>query len=441
MIVNIQCLEGKSIADRYRLLRYLDGGCFGAVYMAEQMAYGVGLREVAIKIARKPMSDEEARATFHDALIMTRVVDNIADPVLRDHFITVHDAGRCSDDDGPLAGHPYMVMELVRGSGLHHHLRPGPMPLKRAMACFDQMLTAMVFMHRGVREDDGRMRPVVHRDLKPANFLVVRREDREIIKITDFGLAVTVESLLGWTESGGTIDYLAPESFSHDICSPQSDIWALALIFYEMVTGSQPFARVGRYLGGEAEPDNAEYRRLHLKARQMEHYPLLEQHEELHRLPGLIRVLRNALAPNMGSRVYQNASEMQADWERAKKEGEREVQEMPWDKVRRLLGSAEQCYGVGDKAEGDRLLDLAMNLNRDRVQVPDRLCNGRCYLLAVNRLIRQNRMTDAGKLAMEGKQRRSCRSTLLGIAAYYRAVKSPNGAQLLRLAEECKDRE
>ena len=246
---------------------------------------------------------------------------------------------------------------------------------------------------------------------------------------------LTVNILPGWP-------ILAPESFSHDICSPQSDVWALALIFYEMITGSQPFAGVGRYLGSEARADNVEYCRLHLKARQLETFPLLDSQEELRRLPGVIQVIRGALAPNMGARMYRNACEFQADWERAKKGGERELREMPWEKVRRLLDEAEQWYGVADEAEGGRLLDQAMNLNRDRGKVPDRLCSGPCYLLGVNRLIRQNDLEGAGKLAMEGKQRRPCRSTLLGIAAYYKALDSKAVAtKFKRDAEECRDRD
>jgi serine/threonine protein kinase len=444
--MNMLSYEGATIDNRYRLIRFLDEGCFGAVFRAEQMAYGVALREVAVKIAKQPMTDLEARDTFRDALIMTRVVDAIADAALRNHFITVHDAGRCPED-GPLPGHPYMAMELVPGSGLHQRLKPGPFPLKRALAYFDQMLTAMAFMHQGVRDPDGRTRPVVHRDLKPANILVVRQENGEdILKITDFGLALPVDSLLGWAESGGDMAYLAPESFSHNICSPQSDVYMLGLIFYEMITHRQPFAQVGRHLRGSTEKDSTEIRQLHLKARQREGFRELENHVELKRHPGLVRVMRTALAPDMGSRTYRNGVELKAAWEKAREEGRgpehgTTTGEMPWETVRRLTELAEQCYRVGDLERGHEYLERALTINRDRDRVPDKLVNGRCYHLSVNRRLEENRKDEAGQLATEGYGAKVCRSTCLAVADYYGALGSAVAAGFLQKAGQCPDRE
>jgi serine/threonine protein kinase len=441
IMMDMQSLAGKEVGDRYRLLRYLDAGCFGAVYLAEQMAYGVGLREVAIKISRQPMSDAEARATFHDALIMTKVVDSIEEAALREHFVIVHDAGRCPDDGGPLAGHPYMVMELVRGRGMHHHLKVGPFPLKRALALFAQMLAAVAFMHRGVLED-GERRPVVHRDLKPANFLVVRHQDgREQLKLTDFGLAVSVDTLLGWTESGGTMDYLAPESFSHNICSPQSDLYALGLIFYEMLTGVQPFEGIGRHLGSKGTPDSHEARRLHLRARQTETFPLLDSHEELRRRPALASVLRQALTPDMHSRPYRDAIDLRAAWGQALCNESPMPVEMPWENVRHLLGLAEQNYAAGDRTAGDRFLQEADACNRNLTLVPNALCSGRCYLLSVRYMLHQGKREEATRLALEGFRRRPCRSTLLAVAETYQAAGSPAAAKFFKDSEGCKDRE
>ncbi len=437
----MQKFVGQDIDNRYRLTRYLDEGAFGAVFKAEQMAYGVTLREVAIKIAKQPMNNHEARTTFHDALIMTKVVDTIEDGGMRDHFITVHDAGRCSDDTSSLAGHPYMVMELVQGAGLHNHLSSGPFPLKRAISYFEQMLTAVSFMHTGIRED-GRVRPVVHRDLKPANILVIRKTDGpDLIKLTDFGLAIEVETLLGWTQSGGTMDYLAPESFSHNVCSPQSDVYALGLIFYEMVTGRQPFAGIGHHLGSENQPGSEEVRRLHLAARQKERFSLLDSHEELRNVAGIVEVIRSALAPDMATRKYRNALELKTDWDRAGR-GRRPPRPSisPWQRVGQLLEQAEQCYGVGEQSGGDKLLIEAMEINRNAKQVPDSMLSSRCYLLEVRRLIRLNNHDEAGKVANEGYQRKKSYSTCCAMADYYAAINSPAAEPFRTQADECKDR-
>jgi len=148
---------GSVIAGRFHLLQYLSEGNFGAVYRAAHYAYGRELRRVAIKIAKRPMSDSQAREVFGDALVMGKVQD-AAPPELRERFVTVYDAGTCSE--GALAGHPYVVMELVEGGSLKGSLRVGPFPLKRAMATFDQILEAMACVH-----SEG----YVHRDLKPSN--------------------------------------------------------------------------------------------------------------------------------------------------------------------------------------------------------------------------------------------------------------------------------
>ena len=73
--LDMRSLEGAVLGERYRLERFLDEGAFGAVFKATHLAYGVPLRDVAIKVAKRPMSDAQARRTFADALLMTRVAD------------------------------------------------------------------------------------------------------------------------------------------------------------------------------------------------------------------------------------------------------------------------------------------------------------------------------------------------------------------------------
>ena len=423
--INMRVFEGQTVAGHYRLVQYLDEGGFGAVYRASHVAFELELREVAIKLAKYPMDDREAREIFGDALIMAKIAENAPEATLRQNFITVHDAGRCPAGE-PLAGHPYMVMELIRGGSLRNCLALGTFPLKRAILYFDQMLAAVAFMHEGVEVADGSRRPLVHRDIKPGNFLVVRNpHGPDTIKVTDFGLAVDVDTLLGWIDSGGDLGYLAPESFSHNICSPQSDVYMLALVFYEMLTGHGPFRSVGSHMDGDSEQDRQKLRDLHLDARHEEGFSLLEQHKELTRCPQLREVIRNALTMDMNTRPYENAGEFLAAWNKAKAGEGDSPGEKSWETVRRLTGEAEQYFAVQDQSRGSDLLQEAMGLNRNPQVVPDHMVVGRTYLLMVKEMLKAGQVEQAGKLAAEGYHRRKCRSTCKAMASYYRKV-SPN---------------
>ncbi len=447
--INMRAFEGETIAGRYKLERFLDEGAFGAVFKASHKAYGVELREVAIKIAKRPLileddlgaaavfDDRKARLTFQDALKMAKIADSAPDAALRQHFIMVHDAGYCPEG-GPLAFHPYVVMELVQGWSLSHELRAGAFTLTSAINYFDQMLRAMDFMHG---------QGVIHRDLKPSNIMVVRRADApHVIKVADFGLAIEVDDLMGWVESGGDLAYLAPESFSHNICSPQSDVYMLALVFYQMLAKRNPFAEVGSHLRGEDEMKRQELRMLHLNARRLETFPTLDDHDELkqRRWQALRRVIRTALQVDMETRVYNNAGEFMAAWEQAKTSGHSATStappgESPRATAQRLVREAEQGFAVGDYERGDGLLREAMEINRN--QVTDANAVGPGYLLAVKRLIERGELDEAGSVANEGLGRRECSSTCRAMARYYAAIESLLAARFEQQAENCADRE
>src|SRR5690349_3547162 len=211
----------------------------------------------------------------------------------------------------------------------------------------------------------------------------------------------------------------------------------LGLVFYEMLTGYNPFAEVGRHLRGTDDEKRDELNRLHLEARQLEKFELLERHEEIRRQPWRGEVIRAALRPDMSSRAYRNACELHAAWKR-----EGAIQnEQPWAKVRRLVGEAKQCYAVSSIDRGDELLHEALEINRDRNRVPDTMVVGGCYLRAVERLLETKKNEEAGKLANEGYRRRKCRSTCLAMARYYRAETSDLAAILEREATTCSDQE
>ena len=429
------------LVERFRLDKFLDEGGFGAVYRATQLALGRELREVAVKLAKRPWSAEQARETFEESLTMIRVVESSPDATMRQHFVSVLDVG-CCPAGGPLEGHPFVVMELVHGGSLKGHLRLGAYPLTRAINCFDQILKAVAFMHGTATHGGEPRQPIIHRDLKPGNILVVRQPDgTEVLKVSDFGLAIAVDSLLDWVDDGGDLAHLAPESFSQKICSRQTDVYMLGLIFYEMISGETPFGEVGRHLRGSDEEKHRELCRLHLAARQMEKFRALERHEELRLRPGLAKVIRTALQMDKIARTYQDAGELLGAWNEAKKGNETGAAETPWQSVRRLTGEAEQCFAVGDEARGDALLSAAMQMNRDAKRVPDSVLVGRAYLLVVRRRLTQGDLTTAGTLATEGYRRRKCRSTCQAMHAWYAAQKSPAAARFQQEANQCDDRE
>lgn len=434
---NLRDFEGIIVGSRYRLDRFLDEGGFGAVFRAAHIAYGIELRDVAIKIAKRPMEEAEARRVFGDALTMARLADTAPNVSIRERFVTVFDAGYCLKE-GPLAGHPYMVMELVKGGSLRNFLQLGPFPLTRAIAYFDQILEGMSFMHDSSPYGATERKPLIHRDLKPANILVIRRSNEvDVLKISDFGLAVEVDSLLGWVESGGDLGYLAPESFTHNISSPQSDVFTLGLLFYEMISGNNPFGEVGRHLRGTDDEKRDELRKLHLIARQLEQFPILDSHEELRKSPALAKVIRTSLKPDMSSREYANAGELRSAWDRAKEEGlPGGTQELPWEIVRSLINQAEQCIRVGAIDQGEAKLEEAFELNRDRQRIPDAMSVGRCYLLMVESLLSKGKPEAAGRLAYEGYNRNKGHSTCLAVAKFLEFKKSPIAAHFHRESVE-----
>ena len=433
--VNMRAMQGTIVADHYRLDHYIAEGGFGAVFRATHLAYGLELREAAVKLAKRPMTDRQTQETFGDAILMAKLADTAPDLTLRQHFITIHDAGRCRDGEA-LGGHPYVVMEYLANGSLADQMT-APFPLTRAIDYFEQMLRALAFMHRS-----GHRSGIVHRDLKPSNILLSRRPGTpDVLKITDFGLAMEMNTALGWTRSGGTVPYMASESFSHGICSPQSDVYALALIFYEMLTHVNPFTEIGTHLSGDDPSQQEELRRLHLAARQRERFPLLDTHEELRRHPGLRRVIRTALASDMQTRKYTNAVELQGAWLQAKEGTEPPPPPPPWELVRRLVNEAEQCLTAGDDARAETLLAEAMELNRNPQAVPDRMVVGKGYLLAVRMLLTRAQVDDAVKLAVEGYQRRVCRSTCQAMARCYQTMQSPSAALFQQEAQRCTDRE
>jgi tRNA A-37 threonylcarbamoyl transferase component Bud32 len=204
------------LGGRYRLRRELARGGMAAVWEAEDK---VLTRRVAIKVLHPHLAgDDGFRTRFRrEAVAAAR----LAHP----HIVTTYDTGRDADV-------AYIVMELVDGTTLARLLKAqGPLPMAQAVDVAVQVADALACAHS---------HGVVHRDVKPANILL--REDGHV-KVADFGIAKAGAGN-DLTRTGvvmGTAKYLSPEQVSGNPADAGSDIYALGIVLYEMLSGAPPF--------------------------------------------------------------------------------------------------------------------------------------------------------------------------------------------------------
>jgi hypothetical protein len=216
---------GKVIAGRYRLEARIGEGGMGIVYRARHVLID---RLVAVKLIRPDL-----RGETHLRAWMLREA-RAANRVDHAHIIDIHDIGET--DDGEL----YLVMEYLVGTALSTEIGKGPMPIQRAVDIIEQMGAALSRAH-----DLG----VVHRDLKSDNILLTARGGRkDFVKILDFGLAALAHDprLAPKGAVFGTPEYMSPEQARGEQAGPHSDLYALGILFFEMLTGHLPFRAADR---------------------------------------------------------------------------------------------------------------------------------------------------------------------------------------------------
>jgi beta-lactam-binding protein with PASTA domain/tRNA A-37 threonylcarbamoyl transferase component Bud32 len=206
---------GRLIDDRYEVRSRIARGGMATVYLATDQRLE---RRVAIKVMHGHLADD---SNFRNRFVQeARSAARLADP----HVVSVFDQGQDSD----LA---YLVMEYLPGITLRDLLRDhGKLTPRQVVDIMDAVTSGLAAAHRA---------GIIHRDLKPENVLLA---DDGRIKISDFGLAraasantATGQSLLG------TIAYLSPELVTRGVADARSDIYALGIMMYEMLTGEQPY--------------------------------------------------------------------------------------------------------------------------------------------------------------------------------------------------------
>ena len=215
---------GRTIAARYHLIKKLGSGGMSVVYLARHQLIS---RLSALKILRPELSlIAEHRERF---LREARAVNRINHP----NIVEITDVGE-SD------GFAYLVMEYVEGETLLGHIQKGRLPWDRAARIGMLVASALARAHQ---------MGVVHRDLKPENILLLPSDtEPEVVKLTDFGIAkVMGEASLTLNEQlFGTPGYIAPEYVGGIGIDGRSDIYSLAVVIYEMVTGVLPFDGKGQ---------------------------------------------------------------------------------------------------------------------------------------------------------------------------------------------------
>ncbi|MBL8600973.1 MAG: protein kinase [Myxococcales bacterium] len=211
---------GRVVAGRYRLEVLIGEGGMGVVYRARHVLID---RIVALKLIRPDL-----RGETHLRAWMLREA-RAANRVDHAHIIDIHDIGETEE------GELYLVMEYLMGTALSTEISKGPFAQARAVDVLEQMAAAL-----GRAHDLG----VVHRDLKSDNILLTNRGGRkDFVKILDFGLAHLARDprLAPKGAVFGTPEYMSPEQARGEEASAQSDLYALGVLLFEMMTGTLPF--------------------------------------------------------------------------------------------------------------------------------------------------------------------------------------------------------
>lgn len=207
---------GRKLNGRYHIIGNIGSGGMANVYLAHDLILN---RDVAVKVLRFDFQEDTVaiRRFQREALAVSELV--------HPNIVSIYDVG---EEDGL----QYIVMEYVKGMDLKKYIKTNyPIPYARVVDIIEQILSAVALAH------DQR---IIHRDLKPQNILM---DEDSNIKIADFGIAIALSetSITQTNTMLGSVHYLSPEQARGSMATNQSDIYAVGVILYEMLTGNVPF--------------------------------------------------------------------------------------------------------------------------------------------------------------------------------------------------------
>ena len=215
---------GARVGDTYEVVRLIGRGGMGEVWLASHLR--LPGKQVAIKVLHTSAAGLSA-----DALARFRREAEVATRIGHPNIVEVHDFNTLP------GGAPYLVLEFLQGESLASRLRFGALPVDEATLLLRQVGSAL---------DASHQLGVVHRDLKPDNIFLVPTPMGTQVKVLDFGISKVVDSRTLQTADEvlvGTPQYMSPEQAvgQNSDVGPQTDVFALGSIAYEMLTGAPPF--------------------------------------------------------------------------------------------------------------------------------------------------------------------------------------------------------
>ena len=213
--MNDENLAAQVLSGRYRLLRSVASGGMARVYVAEDLRLQ---RQVAVKIVHAHLAEDPSFIEKFDREAV------MAARVNHPNLVNVFDQGV----DG---NKHYLVMEYVPGETLREVMKKlGPLDASKALEVLKSVLAGLAAAHKA---------GIIHRDIKPENVLLA---DDGRIKLSDFGLARPVSAATQTESVLGTAAYLSPELVTRGLTDARSDVYAVGILLYELVTGRQPYA-------------------------------------------------------------------------------------------------------------------------------------------------------------------------------------------------------